>query len=93
MDILPTTRIIDLTLGQFEEWMKSKGFVPKDNDKKPWLVYGIRGIMDLLHVSETTAHRMKKTVIAPAVSQQGRKIITDADMAIELYKSYKSQKK
>ena len=88
MDILPTTRIIDLTIGQFEEWIQSKGFVPKASiESRKRYVYGIPGIMELLNVSETTAHRLKKTVLAPAVSQQGRKIIVDADKALELFKS------
>lgn len=88
MDILPTTRIIDLTIGQFEEWIQSKGFVPRvavENRKR--YVYGIPGIMGLLNVSESTAHRLKKTVLAPAISQQGRKIIVDADKALELFNS------
>lgn len=88
MDILPTTRIIDLTLGQFEEWMQSKGYVPKGaTESQKRYVYGIPGIMELLNVSETTAHRLKKTVLAPAISQHGRKIIVDADKALELFNS------
>lgn len=88
MEIQPTTRIIDLTIGQFEDWIRSKGFVPRaDAERTKRYVYGIAGIMDLLNVSESTAHRLKKTILAPAVSQQGRKIIVDADKALELFNS------
>ena len=90
MEILPTTRIIDLTIGQFEDWMLSKGFVPQASAERPKrFVYGIPGIMELLNVSESTAHRLKRGILSPAISQQGRKIIVDADRALELFKSSK----
>lgn len=50
-------------------------------------VYGLRGIRDLFNVSHPTAQRYKNTFLAPAIMQRGRKIITDATMALELYKN------
>lgn len=48
-------------------------------------VYGLRGISDLFNVSHTTAQQYKNSFLAPAVSQRGRKIIVNADMALQLY--------
>lgn len=50
-------------------------------------VYGLRGIRELFHVSHPTAQRYKNTFLAPAVTQRGRKIITDVAKAMELYKT------
>ncbi|MEK6525133.1 DUF3853 family protein [Myroides odoratimimus] len=49
-------------------------------------VYGIRGIADLLGCSITTANKIKKEGhIKKAIIQRGRKIIVDADLALELF--------
>ena len=50
-------------------------------------VFGIRGISSLFNVSLPTAQRYKDTFLKPAVIQRGRKIMVDADKAIELYNS------
>ena len=50
------------------------------------LVYGLRGIQDLFHCSHKTAQYYKDHVINESVSQNGRKIIVDADRALELFK-------
>lgn len=52
-------------------------------------VYGLRGIRELFHVSHPTAQRYKNTFLAPAITQRGRKIITDVAKAMELYKASK----
>ena len=52
-------------------------------DKK--YVYGILGISQLFGCSIPTAHRIKKGgKIDRAITQIGRKIIVDADLALEL---------
>ena len=52
-------------------------------DKK--YVYGIHGISQLFGCSIPTAHRIKKSgKIDKAITQIGRKIIVDADLALEL---------
>ena len=48
-------------------------------------VYGLKGIEDLFHVSHKTAQKYKDGFLKPAVKQNGRKIITDADYAMELF--------
>ena len=54
-----------------------------DKDKK--YVYGIGGIARLFGCSIPTANRIKKSGrIDRAITQIGRKIIVDADMALEL---------
>ena len=53
-------------------------------------VYGIRGIATLFNCSEATANRIKKSgVIDEAISQTGKKIVIDADRALELCKIIK----
>ena len=48
-------------------------------------VYGITGIAKLFGCSMPTAHRIKKSgKIDKAITQIGRKIIVDAEMALEL---------
>ena len=50
-------------------------------------VYGMQGLADLLGCSLTTASRIKKSgVLDPAISQKGRIIVTDADLALDLLK-------
>jgi hypothetical protein len=54
-------------------------------DKK--YVYGIRGIAGLLDCSQSSANRLKKSgVIDDAITQNGRKIIVDAELALKLIK-------
>lgn len=54
-----------------------------DKDKK--YVYGIGGIARLFGCSMPTANRIKKSgKIDRAITQIGRKIIVDAEMALEL---------
>lgn len=57
------------------------------NDNKRY-VYGLAGLARLLGCSIVTASRIKKSgVINKAISQVGRKIIIDADLALELLNS------
>ncbi|MEG1763321.1 MAG: DUF3853 family protein [Bacteroidales bacterium] len=51
--------------------------------KQPTYVYGQKGIAELFHCSIPTASRILASgKIAPAVSQIGRKIVVDVDMAL-----------
>ena len=65
----------------------NKGSVTSEPTPAKRFVYGLRGIRDLFNVSHPTAQRYKNTFLAPAIMQRGRKIVVDADMAIQLYKS------
>lgn len=49
------------------------------------VVYGLNGIMELFHVSKTTAHRYKEGIIRDAVTQNGNKIMVDTKEALRLY--------
>lgn len=91
MNITRDTRLIDLTIGEFEDWLRGKMQQPSTERTEKHYAYGIRGIMGLFHCSEVTAHRYKRTFLAPAVSQQGKKIVVDADKAMQLFREYKNQ--
>ena len=52
-------------------------------------VYGLKGIQSLFHCSHLTAQRYKDGFLAPAVMQQGRKIVVDVEQAVELFKNHK----
>ena len=57
---------------------------------KRWLVYGINGLCELLQCSKATAHRIKNSgVIKDAITQSGRKIVIDAQKALDLMQAYK----
>lgn len=67
---------------------KSQQQVVVDNTpKEKRLVYGIAGIAQLFRCSMTTANRIKASgKINPAISQCGRMITVDAELALELMK-------
>ena len=65
-----------------------------DDEKPKHLVYGIKGIADTFGCSIPTANRIKKSgVIDDAITQVGRKIVVDADLALELAANAKKQGK
>lgn len=50
-------------------------------------VYGLQGIADLLGCSKATASRIKASgILDTAISQHGKVIVTDADLAIDIMK-------
>lgn len=82
-----TTPLAMLTVGDLQEifGLNSEPEKPVPAEQKRY-VYGLRGIRELFGVSHVTAQRYKDTIIADAVSQQGRVIVTDAEKALELFK-------
>ena len=86
--INPNTRIIDLTVGELMELLGQQQSVVVDNTpKEKRFVYGIAGIAQLFNCSMTTANRIKASgKINKAISQCGRMITVDADLAWELMK-------
>lgn len=56
------------------------------------LVFGLKGIQELLGCSHKTAQYYKDHVIQEAVRQNGRKIVTDADFALELFNQRRTAK-
>lgn len=83
-----STIVASLTVGQLVELVTSLISVQEDEVKmqtSAHYVYGLRGIQDLLHCSHTQAQRYKDGLLKPAVMQNGRKIVVDADMALKLF--------
>lgn len=84
----PNTRIIDLTVGELMELLNTIKPTPQEAPKMPEkrFVYGIAGIAQLFNCSMTTANRIKASGrIDRAIMQNGRIIVVDADLALELY--------
>lgn len=89
------TPIWQLTVGEFLELQKQSmqpAPSPKEIDvgNKKRLVYGLKGIAGLFQCSITTAQKIKNEgLIDKAITQFGRKIIVDADLALKLVKERK----
>ena len=90
----PNTRIIDLTVGELMELIeaaqteKTTPQAPTAPEKR--FVYGIDGIAQVFNCSMTTANRIKASGrIDRAIMQNGRIIVVDADLALELYNNNK----
>ena len=83
-----------LTIGAFKEMMremlseKHEEKTKREDWTKKRYVFGLRGIQHLFGVSHATAQIYKDTFLQPAVRQSGRKIVTDADLAMELFNSH-----
>ena len=78
-----------LTTGEFLELIGKTPTVTVDNmpTKERRLVYGIPGIAQIFNCSMTTAKRIKASgKISRAITQHGRMIVVDADMALDLMK-------
>jgi hypothetical protein len=87
--INPNTRIIDLTVAQLLGLLgkEQQAVVVNNEPTKKRLVYGIAGIARLFNCSMTTANRIKASgKIDRAISQHGRMITVDVDLALELMK-------
>lgn len=88
--ITPDTRLIDLTVAQLAEVINKAVECSLRQQttatQTPQLVYGIKGIADLLGVSERQARYIKASgTISKAIRQQGRTIVTDAALALQLF--------
>lgn len=85
------TRIIDLTVAQLAEVIDRavEESLKRRQPTEPGLprfVYGIKGIAQIFGVSERQARYIKSSgVISKAIKQQGRTIITDANLALQLF--------
>ena len=79
--------LFSLTVAEFLEIQKkAEQPVIVDFTEKPNKhVYGLAGIMQLFNCSRKTANRIKQSgKIDKAIQQCGRKIIVDAELALEL---------
>lgn len=87
--------IIQATLGDLKEMIEDMFATPTDypHDDKPsevnrHLVYGLAGLAKLLGVCKSTASKIKSSgILNPAISQHGKVIVIDADLALELMKA------
>ena len=95
MIIENTTPLAALTVGDLKELLRELGVNNNSTAPRPAAsankryVYGLKGIQSLFHCSHLTAQRYKDGFLKPAVMQQGRKIIIDVELAVELFKTYK----
>jgi hypothetical protein len=89
--INPETRIIDLTVGQLMDLLGKEQSIEVDNmQREKRFAYGIAGIAQTFNCSMTTANRIKASgKIDRAISQHGRVIVIDVDLALELMKTSK----
>lgn len=90
----PNTRLIDLTVGDLMELIESiqgdKATPQAAPPPEKKYVYGIAGIAQIFNCSMTTANRIKASGrIDKAISQTGRIIVVDADLALELFNNNK----
>lgn len=91
------TPLVQMTAGQLADFLKAQApteasaatSTPEDPGQGRRYVYGLRGIMQLFNVSNMTAQRYKNGIIKDAVTQYGRKIVVDADKALELFRAAK----
>lgn len=88
----PNTRLIDLTVAQLAEIIDKavedslRRRQPQQENDTPRYVYGIKGIAALFGVSERQARYIKSSgAISKAIRQQGRTIVTDATLALQLF--------
>ncbi|MBD5131912.1 MAG: DUF3853 family protein [Clostridiales bacterium] len=97
MGAIENIRVADLTVGQFAQLMRdvmAENMPAKEPDEVvvsedftgERYVYGINGIARLFGCSRTYAQRLKSSgKLAPAIRQEGRKIMCDAQKAVELF--------
>lgn len=94
------TRIIDLTVGQLEDlirsWIRSEEANAKaDDDRQDERhVYGLKGLAKLLGCSTTSACKINTSgIIEPALTRLGNLLIYDSDMVLDLIKKHKDRRK
>lgn len=72
-----------------EEIKKAIAEVRQEEKEGKQYVYGLDGIANLFGVSKVTASIYKKTFLAEAISQRGRKIVCDVEIAKRLFNENK----
>ncbi len=93
MQLSENARLSDMTIGEFRALLREElgrfmtpapeaGCTTQSHGR---LVYGLDGIRGLFNCSHKQAQFYKDHVIQEAVSQHGRKIVVDADKALELF--------
>ena len=96
MFIDDTTPIAALTVGNLKQLItdlvreQKVDAIPLVTQAGRRYVYGLKGIQDLFGVCHLTAQRYKDGFLAPACMQNGRKIVVDVELAIELFNAYQN---
>jgi len=81
------TPIWKLTVGELIEVINQVTPKPEVKSDERKLVYGLRGIAELFGCSTSTAQRIKNSgKIKKAITQVGRKIVVNSELALNLYK-------
>ena len=88
-----STPLSMLTVGQLKSIIKPSLSSADTSHQQKHLVYGLDGICKLFHCRESRAQKLKNTIIRDAVSQDGRTIVVDADLAIELFEKHSRKSK
>lgn len=85
-EITGNTPIAMLTVDQLRQVIfDHPDLMKKSEPKERRYVYGIAGLAELFQCSIPTANRIKASgAIDSAITQIGRKIMIDADLAVEL---------
>lgn len=83
--VMTPDQLKEFAFSVIDEYENRKSDINKDETNPNEVVYGIRGIMGLFNVSINTAQRYKATFLKEAVSQRGRKIITNVALAKKLF--------
>lgn len=100
INITDDTPIAMLTVGQLREVLFPKALLDLiekqqqiDEERIPRrYVHGVVGIKQLFNCSYPTAHKLKETILKPAIKQQGRVIVVDADYAMKLFAEHEQIK-
>ena len=96
--ITDDTPIAMLTVGQLRSVLDSsireriEKPVETDTSTPKRYVHGVSGIKQLFSCSYPTAHKLKETILKPAVKQQGRVIVVDAELALKLFAEHEQIK-
>lgn len=91
------TPLMTLTVSQFQALVAScfagnQEQEVQSQSKEKHYVYGLKGICDLFNCAHSTAQHLKDNVITEAVSQNGRKIVVDVELALQLFQENKDKK-
>lgn len=100
INITDDTPIAMLTVGQLREALFPKALLDliekqqqMDEERIPRrYVHGVVGIKQLFNCSYPTAHKLKETILKPAIKQQGRVIVVDVDLAMKLFAEHEQIK-
>lgn len=100
INITDDTPIAMLTVGQLREVLFPKALLDLiekqqqiDEERIPRrYVHGVVGIKQLFNCCYPTAHKLKETILKPAIKQQGRVIVVDVDHAMKLFAEHEQIK-